>query len=254
MKKFIILFFVLISGFFANCFASQIYLLGMQRSGNHLTIYSLSRILNIPCICQPIEPLIYLSKNEKRVIKINREVYLKKYLNKGSCFIQNHEPSIFIADGFNDKDDKLILLLRNYRECLMRHYNENPLRAIQVLKKGSYLKNLNFFEKWEPKNRFLIFYEDLVVNPKRVFENLMVFLNKKKEIVEPFFNEKEYHKNQCYKIYEFQGGGRSGDDLLYHSKMMPEHIAINMDNFLQNQYPILWKKYLIRYAYQKREK
>jgi hypothetical protein len=120
--------------------------------------------------------------------------------------------------------DLLILLLRNYRECLLREYEklENVKNEILAqasfnhlsqnktwvlnLRMNHYFHNLRVFDIWNPEKRLIIYYEDFLQNPQEILLQLAQFMGEtgKEAEIQTFVDHIDEHIEKSLKIYETQ--------------------------------------------------
>jgi hypothetical protein len=161
----------------------------------------------------------------------------------------------------NPKEDRLILLIRDYKECLPRQYNydlEAIKDQIMFLQRDKYkpklpyeyFDNLYYFDAYQgPK--LLVYYDDLMKNPKVSLLKIFSFLGESTQYFDSFYNHLEQHKQRSLNLYVTHGGGsRSrGKDDHYHSKKLGYRICFEIDELVRINHPILWKKYLKKYSF-----
>ena len=103
----------------------------------------------------------------------------KHIINKaGGEVIHFHQLPMDIREKYL-KDKKLILLIRDYKECIVsncwtRHRGENMTnrdiddlftdKYVEEYRAGVYIEHLKHFETW-PNEKILIRYEDIIQNP-----------------------------------------------------------------------------------------
>lgn len=166
---------------------------------------------------------------------------------------------------FAPKKDKIIMLIRNYKECMLRHFNGDPLIVIDHLtndepypKQLRFFSNLQHFELWPENNRLLIYYEDLLTDPEQVLTNALVFLDLPLTHLEHFLENIEAEQtkmrsqyNEAHERTHLPGVGSQseGKDLLYHSKKVPEALLTTMESIAYQRAPKLYQKYLKRYDF-----
>lgn len=160
---------------------------------------------------------------------------------------------------------KIVLVLRDYKECLLRQNKESWLKHPDVysfltseeLKQPPYwyIKNLEAFDAFEGE-KLLIYYEDLLNAPKETFSKLSIFLDLNQLRTHLFLRNLDQHFQASVEAYT--KGGHSSEtsstkDLHFHSKMTltPEHIG-EFDQFYLVRYPKIANKYLLRYTTSKR--
>jgi hypothetical protein len=157
----------------------------------------------------------------------------------------------------------MILLLRNYKECIIRHYlkreitySDEQIREIFITNltgiqtrdfpPTEYIYNIIVYDKWiAPK--LLIYYEDLITNPKGTLLDICNFL--KIEIdnnFDNFINNIEVHKSIGMKLYgDCQSDGKS---TVFHSRSLSPQLKNEIDQHLKISFPEIFKKYLTRYS------
>jgi hypothetical protein len=149
------------------------------------------------------------------------------------------------------KTDKLIFLVRNYRECLLRDLC-NPTNVLQELRNpdSTYFSNFSVYEEWDASQRLLIYYEDLLENPEATLKTILLFLNESPHLLTKFLSQAASFKNLSLHFYQqFIGPAKSqGTDLQYHSKRIPPHIKAALDREVMQRVPHLWQLYLSRYT------
>jgi hypothetical protein len=155
-------------------------------------------------------------------------------------------------DMFNMKkdavDDKLLTIIRNYKECIMSHLTrDDDQHNITKIKEAfvQYIKVLEVFENSEC-TKCLIYYEDLITNPtstlqkiancfgydiKRVLDNLDVLLEESR---------------QSY-IRELGTTQTSGKTII-HFTPITKHYKFDWDHEVRNLNPELYDKYLKLYG------
>ncbi len=147
--------------------------------------------------------------------------------------------------------ETLILIVRNYKEAITRHMRR-PLHT-SMLKQGHvkvYFDNLLLYEAWNPAKRLLIYYEDLLSQPEKTLKQLVAFFNGDVDEVNAFMLEITKHKKKCVDIYvDYEGPSLTqGKYLIYHSHQIEDEERKNIDTYVAETYPLLWQKYLNRYA------
>ena len=146
----------------------------------------------------------------------------------------------------------LILLLRDYKECITRHRGPNQIDPSQCdgqCQQGNYLLNVVTFHNWS-SSKLIIYYEDFLTNPKDTLYSIARFLGLDITLVDNFVQQYDNHKDRSITIYNtFSESKTSGDldKLVYHSKgMAPEKYRI-WDNNLRKKNPTIYDEYLLRY-------
>jgi len=115
-----------------------------------------------------------------------------------------------------------------------------------------YITNLTLYEKWDEENKLLIYYEDLISDPRGVITRLLNFLHEEVDCIESFMKDYQkwskeildsYCQNKPY-AYELSSGGNKE---VFHSKGFSDESLVEIDNHIEKTYPNLWYKYLRRY-------
>ena len=150
----------------------------------------------------------------------------------------------------NKNTDRLILLLRNPKECMTRHFGRPPQKKDFTQGEGQrYFLALKIYDEWNPQKRLLIRYEDLIAKPRQVAEQLLKFFQDQPTHLNDFFNHFEFHKKRALIIYSrFQESRSKGTDVLFHSKKIDQKHRKQLDAWMQQLYHVFWKKYLVSYA------
>ena len=154
----------------------------------------------------------------------------------------------------------VILLLRNYKECLLRHNTDDWFKSKNVydfLNNSQldqpcewYIKNIEAFEFHENK-KLLLYYEDMINHTDVFFNKLGKFLDINEEEVEKFIKNIYWHERQSVDAY-CSGGHDSytstSKDTCFHSrKMLSLKEKKDFDIYYSLNYPELSMKYLRRY-------
>ncbi len=106
----------------------------------------------------------------------------------------------------NISKDKLLLLIRDPTETFFRG-KENFNEAVsQLYVKGpygmeSFFKNISFYDSWSSTTKLLIYYEDLINEPRKTIEKLLTFLNNSINSLDEFMLNYEEHKEKAIKYY-----------------------------------------------------
>jgi hypothetical protein len=194
---------------------------------------------------------------------------LKSNAKKPIFLTKRHRPQ----DCTNiTKKDSLILLVRNYKEVVIRHKGKSK----SIMDEGSslqnvdtavsYLKLLRFYHCFKgPK--LIVYYEDLILRPFLALEEVLNFLNRvesKKSLfnsilqffsfgstrrkLNRFIDRYEEHKQKSIKRYKTVAGSRTkGDKVIHHSKNTPRERKLKMERFLKKNFPVVYCAYLKRY-------
>ena len=218
----------------------RVLLLSYPRSGNSWVRYCLEYITKT----ETMEAGIYdETKKHEETFKgvFKRDTRIKPFIFKRHF----HDE---IPD-FNVKKDFLIIILRNYKECLPRHLLNNlKNKKILTRETEAYIKNIGLYEKWN-NNKLLIYYEDLMTNFEFTFNRVVDFLtldnNRYKKLIENF----NYHKEKSIKFYSTVSAisVTRGEDLFYHSKKLSPFFRNKLDTYIFKNARLIFTKYLARY-------
>ena len=141
---------------------------------------------------------------------------------------------------------RLILILRNPKECVVRHtgsFNEGDIEK--------YMDLIIFFEKFKG-DKLLLYYEDLLSNPKIEVEKLLDFLNIKKTKIKRFSKKYDYIFNESIKVYNNRNNRpnskskTSGLSLIHHSKSLRKEDLELYDSLINLSFS-RYKSYVERY-------
>lgn len=155
---------------------------------------------------------------------------------------------------------KVVLLVRDYRECVLRHHRDiwhaypdpTTLLTDEGLEQPPlwYIRNLQTFDKFQG-NKLLLYYEDLVQQPMSTLSQLASFLALDPERTKAFLQDIKTHEAASVQVYK--GGGHRSEssfskDLKYHAKtkLTPDQMK-EFDEFYFSRYPEIANKYLTRY-------
>lgn len=149
------------------------------------------------------------------------------------------------------KDIKLLLVLRNYRECIISHG-----RGMEGLKGylrpwgKLYIENLQLFDSWDEKLRLLVYYEDLRKNPEREFRRMAIFLGDDVgDRMSEFMANYSEHKKACLALYEKDAkpSVTKGDSDTYYSEQLQKIQIDQINRYIEKLDPYIFQKYLLRY-------
>jgi len=176
-----------------------------------------------------------------------------KYINGLDCKKQ----AICVKRHYTDKkwdhwdsNDSFILLVRDYRECILKHVK--PVDRIEErFKKEAewYINLLKFYDKYSG-SKLLIYYEDVMHYPEREFEKIIKFWNINNTRFNSFLKKYDEHKIKILKHYHGDKAFRYsslGKKLKMHQSMAPKKMVLQIENFIILHKGI-YNKYLIRYS------
>jgi len=149
------------------------------------------------------------------------------------------------------KEDILIVLVRDFRECIPRHIHPNEPVSIKMITAmfnreyglnepaAQYLQNLVLYDIY-PQQKHLIYYEELVGKFDFDFNLFALDLGVEWPILIDFDWDTEFKKS-----LDKYPDPRSGKDVDYHKKRI-EDIPL-LEKLMRELNPIIFKKYLKRY-------
>ncbi|MDX8430982.1 MAG: sulfotransferase domain-containing protein [Candidatus Algichlamydia australiensis] len=162
-----------------------------------------------------------------------------------------HSHNLRIKPAPDRKKDYLLMIVRNPTESLVRHCKSIDNAIEQCTKRESYFfRNIQYFDKWNPKRKLLVYYEDFMKDPKSVLREVLIFLNQyDEEKLQEFLDNFSIHQQIVLQFYDKKrGGARSrGSDLLYHSKKAQAEKCKLLENRIKKHYPDIWEKYFTIY-------
>jgi len=217
-------------------------LLSYPRSGNTWLRYSIECITKKPTIGY-LDPLS--AKFDRNPIGH----FVDIGIDKGANNIMTKRHAVEMID---EPIDKLIIVVRDYKEVIIRHRKEAP--NVSLLKDScksdnsthNYIQLIDYFDKFEG-DKIMIHYEDIITDIKSVLKKLVDFLEESDEHIEDFMNKIETHKINSIGIYGPGGSETKGKTLKYHSNKMTNEQKRKWDEYLKTNHSHLFEKYLKRY-------
>lgn len=216
-------------------------LLSYPRSGNHLVRFFIELLSEIPT---------YGCKDNKRDIEIYKNVFQEKIpfnisdFDKKDCYIKYHIPP-----SENISSNKLILIIRNPKEVLLRHNNYKLNIKGRWDSYENYFKNIDYYNNHTGK-KLLLYYEDIITNKQEFVNTLYNFLDLNN------IEKKNYVLSKIDKLYELSSnpknrdwGGINSNSIDHYYKKIPESIKEKFDNYINEKlikYSFLNKKYNIK--------
>lgn len=171
------------------------------------------------------------------------------------------EPIAYKSHKIGYKEgDKIIFILRDYKEAISRHAKGGNLFNTIEKRKGHFIQQtegktnrdvdyidvLESYDSWKDEDKLLIYYEDLMLNPKAEILRIIDFMGLKDTYVKEFFDNYKKHKSNSISAYK-PGSHTKGDNLKFHSSSFPDTYLEFMTNHLKNNHRKLFDKYLKRY-------
>ncbi len=155
---------------------------------------------------------------------------------------------------------KVILVIRDYRECLLRHNKDHwkpGMDIAQFLEDQQldqpcewYIKNIQAFDQFR-RDKLLLYYEDIINAPETEFRRLGSFLGLPEDTVVDFIHHIEDHFQAS--VSRYTAGGHSSETSKTRSTtahadaMLGEEEKREFDDYFISRYNILANRYLKRY-------
>lgn len=140
----------------------------------------------------------------------------------------------------NDEDlfNKLVLVVRDYKEAIPRHQPQLNQGSIDA-----YISPLISYDNFSG-DKLVIYYEDLITKPKHTLKSLLTFLNEYDEtLLDNFIQNYDKHKKNSLTIYDKYQGGNRGlylkegrvEDLNAHKKNLSKDNLSRLDNSINHK-------------------
>lgn len=212
-------------------------ILSYPRSGNSFVMYFIKRSMELNFIND-----CYFSSRNKKNIKTTKQDFEKAA--KKSCGVFKEHSSLN-CNFFDQKNDNLIFIVRNYKECIVRHIPQtvsNYDRAQYECKK--YANNIIFYDSWGGPKKIL-YYEDLVNSFKKNYLPILDIINVNMDIHNNLFNNFQYHKQKCLEHYNKICDSKTyGKKKIFHSELLSNETKRRFDSIVKNT---ITEKYITRY-------
>lgn len=142
--------------------------------------------------------------------------------------------------------NKLVLIIRNYKECIIKHRSQagKPIN-IHLLAQANYMGLIQYYDMFVG-DKILIYYEDLITDIKPILDQLLTLLEYDDIHLKSFMENLEKHKKQSLNLYG--GSTTMGKKLLFHSYRLGEELTKLWDEYLLEHHEKLFVKYLQRYV------
>lgn len=187
-------------------------------------------------------------------------VYCMKYAINQSLWFSHGNNLKFWDNCKNKNYSSIVFILRNYKECVVRHCETNidiikkelsgdgPTEKIKS--KSDYLAILKLFDSYDKDKKILVYYEDLISNPENELNRLADYFNVDKNNVQTFMNNFNEHKNNSLKWCgnETQKPETNGNNIIHHSNKLTKEQRIELDELVMKNNKELFEKYLTRYS------
>ena len=178
---------------------------------------------------------------EKRTDKTNATIYKRHTIDEKSL---------------NDRGiEKLVLVLRDYRECFVRHCRGRTFER-RVSRMSDYTDNLYVYDVFEG-DKMIMYYEDFVSDPATYMKQFLDFLEVRNEWDDIDVKE---HRDISVKLYESGGSDKVGKQTRgapsltkgkatfdFHQSVMNEKTKIKLEDWFAGNHKKIYDKYLDRY-------
>ena len=140
----------------------------------------------------------------------------------------------------DERHDLLILIVRNPKESLIRH-NGSKITFNFLTEQGSmtnpgmpkvYFENLMVYDSWNPNNRLLVYYEDLITKPKETLTQILLFLDESTEHLDYFMQKyTRTKKSNCNYINAIRENPKQREMIFCFilKRLMPNNAEKSMD-------------------------
>lgn len=208
------------------------YIISYPRSGNHWVRFILEFISNRPtlgCKLNPLDLPIHTNefKNGDNPIIIKNEVPIGR---------KEHS----IGDIDLTDNSKMVLIIRDYKECIIRHNNIITDQTI-----NAYFNLIKLYDDFKG-DKMVCYYEDLLNKPDVVADELFHFF--KCEDIDRLNDFKQNHeryaklnKNPVKRQWQ---GSISGENLNFHKNKYKHNNLDKINNYINNNYIELKNKYI----------
>ncbi len=202
-------------------------LLSYPRSGNHLVRFFIELLTETKTNgCKE-------NKKDIPVYKNNYEIDIPfniKDENNIEGVIEYYK--YHVPPNKNELVNKLILVIRNPREVLLRHHNNKMVFTGAGYSFEEYFKSIDFYNKSECK-KILFFYEDIIINKHEFINDLYNFLecdnqNKLNYVLE---NIDQLYK-LCAGATNRGWGGINSDSINYYYPKLDSETKIIFDKYI----------------------
>ena len=227
----------------ANIQKENVFLLSFPGSGNTWTRYCIEFITK-----RPTGEAIYLFPMQKDNRRMDCPLN-----NNFSLGVDYNAPPVIKIHAINARspvgeNDYLIVVVRNFKESLLRHLGADGARAIALLQdpNNMYTSALRVYHNWPEDRKLLIYYEDFLQLPEQTLYRLADFFQTGHELIPLFLQDFEMHRQNGIAIYEHTSVTH-GKDLHYHSSRISKEKRLELDTLCEAADPEMFRTYLIRY-------
>lgn len=235
----------------------ELFILTNPKSGSHLLLYSIMKITQRPL--RGRVPIWHF-KNDPPFFEPENIMNYPLDFTKPTMY-WGHE--YHLLKPLNHSQNKLIFILRNYKENLsslltLNHkHDQEPIDLAdlflnEVLNEGmvfkEYIIRLKLFDEWDPNYRCLVLFEHLTHHPEIFVPQVISFIDDDSEYYEfiEHYDDFKIELLEKYNLYDNRTG--SGSNNRFFSEKIPLEVRQSADRYIQEHYPDLWKRYLIRFS------
>ena len=236
-------------------------IIGYPRSGNNWLRFIIEYLTNYQTAFPPMDSVM-----RKPLHNLSSHINSTEKILDGVIWNTHWHQDTLLNDVIESKG-KLILMLRNYKECITRHIitpseikkdgylkdsafnkfiNENDLYLDLI----HYLKLIDFYDKYEGEKE-VIYYEDLLKKDtiRKPLEKLISLLDGDKEKIEPFIESFDFFTDKSKSLYgtHLQGSLSPKGKRIHHSKALSLDQKKTLDDTAKKLYPHLNKYINIYY-------
>jgi len=140
--------------------------------------------------------------------------------------------------NIKNKKGKLILIIRNPLEVILRHTKKLDNKDIDW-----YMSLIKIYEEWDHKNKIILYYEDLINEPKTEIKKIIKFMDLDLNKLDDFMGSYDEFFDLSVNYYNNKGEGNTsktkGKFLVYHSLDLKKEDITNFKNYVVKNYPNL---------------
>ena len=160
---------------------------------------------------------------------------------RNSAILLKRHNANLAHDSWN-KDDRFVLVIRDYRECILRNVAQNTDQKITNAAE-MFVGNLEFFDSFEG-DKLLVYYEDLMQNPTVNNSGITCGQSYRDFMI----NIKQHQVNGINLYHDRAATQGAVNKLSFHATNAPQHVVNMVDRKMRSRCPrYLYNKYLSRY-------
>lgn len=149
--------------------------------------------------------------------------------------------------------DSVLLIVRNYKECIIRHnkdkrgYDYNLFVRHNQGKHDDYIGMIKYFEQFQG-HKMVLYYEDLIDSDKipSICHQLCLFFDIPNNKIDHLIRNIDVHKLDALRFYP--KSKTKGRTEIHHSELLSTPEKVRWDMYLYENFKDLYWKYLRRYA------